>query len=70
MSLLSPRATPHFTEQLKELESKVRQTETELVEGLNAEQSERLAHLLSELLKSIHLAQPGVNSCVAMDALG
>lgn len=48
----------------------MRQTETELVEGLNAEQSERLAHLLSELLKSIHLAQPGVNSCVAMDALG
>lgn len=63
-------ATPHGKERLKELENKVREAEAELLVGLNAEQSAQLAHLVSELSTSIHRAQPGMNPCEAMDALG
>jgi len=69
LRLLSLRVTPHCTERLKELGSKVRQKEAELVDGLNAERAAQLAHLISALSKSIPRDQPGVNPCEGIDAL-
>ncbi|WP_168628048.1 MarR family winged helix-turn-helix transcriptional regulator [Cryobacterium sp. BB307] len=62
-------ATSHGRKLLERYEGRVEAAEAELLAGLNEDDAETLARLLSGLAMDVHRAQPNSNPCEAIDYL-